>query len=86
MIAEGKDTGEPPPPWIAPLHLHRKDDEACYVPEGAVGVRIGKDVVEAQTPTAGDGAHVLESGARTGALSHRDDVECVLAHSGQALR
>jgi len=35
-----------PPRWIAPLHLHRKDDEAWYVLEGKLCVRRGEDVVE----------------------------------------
>jgi|SRR5690348_6983543 mannose-6-phosphate isomerase-like protein (cupin superfamily) len=51
VIAEWKDAGGPPGPprWIAPLHLHRQDDEAWYVLEGKLHVRVGKDVVEATT-------------------------------------
>jgi mannose-6-phosphate isomerase-like protein (cupin superfamily) len=47
VIAEWKDAGGPPGPprWIAPLHLHRNDDEAWYVLEGALCVRVGTDVV-----------------------------------------
>jgi mannose-6-phosphate isomerase-like protein (cupin superfamily) len=54
VIAEWKDEGGPPGPprWIAPLHLHRQDDEAWYVLEGTLGVRLGKDVVEAQAGAA----------------------------------
>jgi mannose-6-phosphate isomerase-like protein (cupin superfamily) len=50
VVAEWKDAGGPsgPPRWIAPLHLHRHDDEAWYVLEGTLCVRIGKDVVEAR--------------------------------------
>ena len=50
VIAEWKDAGSPPGPprWIAPLHLHRNDDEAWYVLEGTLSVRVGKDVVEAK--------------------------------------
>jgi mannose-6-phosphate isomerase-like protein (cupin superfamily) len=33
--------------WIAPLHLHRADDEAWYVLEGTLGFRIGEEVLEA---------------------------------------
>jgi mannose-6-phosphate isomerase-like protein (cupin superfamily) len=57
VIAEWKDAGGPPGPprWIAPLHLHRNDDEAWYVLEGALSVRIGQDVVEAR---AGSGVLV----------------------------
>lgn len=54
VIAEWKDAGGPPGPprWIAPLHLHRNDDEAWYVLEGTLCVRVGKDVVEARAGSA----------------------------------
>src|SRR5579864_2950041 len=54
VIAEWKDAGGPPGPprWIAPLHLHRNDDEAWYVLEGRLCVRVGKDIVEAQAGSA----------------------------------
>jgi mannose-6-phosphate isomerase-like protein (cupin superfamily) len=53
VIAEWKDAGGPGPPhWIAPLHLHRTDDEAWYVLEGTLCVRVGKDVVEAKAGSA----------------------------------
>lgn len=54
VIAEWKDAGSPPGPprWIAPLHLHRNDDEAWYVLEGTLSVRVGKDVVEAKAGSA----------------------------------
>lgn len=50
VIAEWKDAGGParPPRWIAPLHLHRNDDEAWYVLEGTLCVRVGRDVIEAR--------------------------------------
>lgn len=49
VIAEWKDAGGLPgaPRWIAPLHLHRNDDEAWYVLEGTLGVRRGSEIVEA---------------------------------------
>jgi len=49
VVAEWKDAGGPPGPprWIAPLHLHRYDDEAWYVLEGTLCVRVGKEVIEA---------------------------------------
>jgi mannose-6-phosphate isomerase-like protein (cupin superfamily) len=49
VVAEWKDAGGPPGPprWIAPLHLHRNDDEAWYVLEGRLCVRVGKNVVDA---------------------------------------
>ncbi len=49
VIAEWRDPGGPPGPprLIAPPHLHRNDDEAWYVLEGTLRVRVGKEVVEA---------------------------------------
>jgi len=49
VIAEWQDAGggHNPPRWIAPLHLHRNDDEAWYVLEGALRFRLGEDVFEA---------------------------------------
>jgi mannose-6-phosphate isomerase-like protein (cupin superfamily) len=54
VVAEWKDAGGPPGPprWIAPLHLHRNDDETWYVLEGKLCVRVGTDVVEAQAGSA----------------------------------
>src|SRR5579862_8927345 len=56
VVAEWKDAGAPPGPprWIAPLHLHRNDDEAWYVLEGRLCVKVGDEIVE-----AGPGAAVL---------------------------
>jgi len=49
VIAEWRDEGGPagPPRLIAPLHLHRRDDEAWYVLEGSLRVQVGANVVEA---------------------------------------
>jgi mannose-6-phosphate isomerase-like protein (cupin superfamily) len=54
VVAEWKDVGAPPGPprWIAPLHLHHNDDEAWYVLEGTLRVRVGEEVVEATTGSA----------------------------------
>jgi uncharacterized cupin superfamily protein len=54
VIAEWRDAGGPPGPprWIAPLHLHRSDDEAWYVLEGALCVRSGAEVIEARAGAA----------------------------------
>lgn len=54
VIAEWRDPGGPPGPprYIAPLHLHRRDDEAWYVLEGTLRVRVGEQVVEAQAGAA----------------------------------
>src|SRR5437660_10041734 len=48
VIAEWQDAGGPPGPprWIAPLHLHRNDDEAWYVLEGRLCVKMGDEEVE----------------------------------------
>ncbi len=48
VIAEWQDAGgvQAQPRWIAPLHLHRSDDEAWYVLEGALRVRMGDKEVE----------------------------------------
>jgi quercetin dioxygenase-like cupin family protein len=42
--------GDPRP--IAPLHLHREDDEAWYVLEGTLGFRLGEEEIEAQPGSA----------------------------------
>ena len=57
VVAEWKDAGGSPDPprWIAPLHLHRNDDEAWYVLEGTLRVLVGKEEVEAK---AGAGVFV----------------------------
>jgi mannose-6-phosphate isomerase-like protein (cupin superfamily) len=54
VIAEWKDVGGPPGPprWIAPLHVHRSDDEAWYVLEGKLQVRVGEEVLEASAGSA----------------------------------
>lgn len=48
VIAEWQDPGGAPEPprFIAPLHLHRGDDEAWYVLEGTLRVRMGDTEVE----------------------------------------
>jgi mannose-6-phosphate isomerase-like protein (cupin superfamily) len=49
VLAEWHDDGgveDGPPRLIAPLHLHRNDDEAWYVLEGALCVQRGDEVVE----------------------------------------
>jgi len=54
VIAEWRDAGGPasPPRLIAPPHVHHKDDEAWYVLEGALRVRVGKDEVDARAGSA----------------------------------
>jgi mannose-6-phosphate isomerase-like protein (cupin superfamily) len=51
LIAEWTaDPAQPgePPMHIAPLHLHRSDDEAWYVLEGTLVVRSGSEDIEAR--------------------------------------
>lgn len=54
VIAEWQDAGGPagPPRLIAPVHLHHHDDEAWYVLEGALRVRVGGQEVEARAGSA----------------------------------
>lgn len=48
VIAEWRDAGGPgnQKRWIAPPHLHRVDDEAWYVLEGKLHIRVGPEVKE----------------------------------------
>jgi mannose-6-phosphate isomerase-like protein (cupin superfamily) len=54
VIAEWRDAGAPPGPPrpIAPLHVHFHDDEAWYVLEGRLMVRVGDEEVEARAGSA----------------------------------
>jgi mannose-6-phosphate isomerase-like protein (cupin superfamily) len=54
VLVEWTDPGGPPGPprLIAPLHVHRSDDEAWYVLEGTLCFRLGDDEVEAPAGTA----------------------------------
>ena len=54
-IAEWRDDGSHPGRPIAPLHLHRSDDEAWYVLEGTLCVRSGDQIINAK---AGSGVLV----------------------------
>ncbi|PWU24535.1 MAG: cupin domain-containing protein [Candidatus Rokuibacteriota bacterium] len=48
MVAEWRDErgGHDPPLLIAPCHLHRSDDEAWYVLEGALAFRVDDEELE----------------------------------------
>ena len=54
VMAEWRDPGGPPGPPrpIAPLHVHHRDDEAWYVLEGTLRVKVGKDEIEALAGSA----------------------------------
>ena len=54
VMAEWRDPGGPPGPprLIAPLHVHHRDDEAWYVLEGTLRVKVGKDEIEALAGSA----------------------------------
>jgi mannose-6-phosphate isomerase-like protein (cupin superfamily) len=54
VIAEWRDPGGPPGPprLIAPPHLHCSDDEAWYVLEGTLCVRVGNEIVEGRAGSA----------------------------------
>lgn len=54
VIAEWRDPGGPPGPprFIAPPHLHHHDDEAWYVLEGTLIVRVGDRDVEVRAGAA----------------------------------
>ncbi len=52
VIVEWVDAGDPAIEWIAPLHLHRSDDEAWYVLEGKMRFRIGGETFEASSGDA----------------------------------
>src|SRR5579859_8110460 len=54
VVAEWRDAGSPsgPPRLIAPLHLHHLDDEAWYVLEGKLIVRVGDDDIECSSGSA----------------------------------
>jgi mannose-6-phosphate isomerase-like protein (cupin superfamily) len=49
VIADGPPD---PPRLVAPLHIHRRDDEAWYVLEGTLRFRLGDEDVEAPAGSA----------------------------------
>jgi mannose-6-phosphate isomerase-like protein (cupin superfamily) len=52
VVVEWTDAGDSRWEWIAPMHVHYADDEAWYVLEGTLRVRLGDDVVEAGPQSA----------------------------------
>jgi mannose-6-phosphate isomerase-like protein (cupin superfamily) len=64
VIAEWQDPGgvSAQPRFIAPLHLHRSDDEAWYVLEGVLRVRAGNNDLELR---AGSGVLVTSGTPHT---------------------
>jgi mannose-6-phosphate isomerase-like protein (cupin superfamily) len=51
VLVEWSDSGEGEWEWIAPLHVHHRDDEAWYVLEGTLHFRVGDDEFEAAAGT-----------------------------------
>ncbi|MDE3132259.1 MAG: cupin domain-containing protein [Acidobacteriota bacterium] len=47
VVVEWRDAGDSGFDWIAPLHVHHADDEAWYVLEGALRLRVGERTFEA---------------------------------------
>jgi len=49
VLAEWRDPGGgfDPPRYVAPLHVHHRDDEAWYVLDGVLAFRLGDAVLEA---------------------------------------
>lgn len=52
---EGSTSTEPQ--WMAPLHVHHDDDEAWYVLEGRLRVRVGQDDHDVEAGGAVIGPH-----------------------------
>lgn len=52
VMVEWSDSGHGESKWIAPLHVHHKDDEAWYVLEGSLRFQLGDQEVEAGPGTA----------------------------------
>jgi mannose-6-phosphate isomerase-like protein (cupin superfamily) len=54
LIAEWQDPGGyvGPPRLIAPLHVHHSDDEAWYILEGTLCVKVGDEEIEAHAGAA----------------------------------
>jgi mannose-6-phosphate isomerase-like protein (cupin superfamily) len=63
VVVEWRDPGGggDPPLYIAPLHIHHEDDEAWYVLDGALIVRVGEQDVEVPA----GGAVLVPRGTRT---------------------
>lgn len=52
VVVEWSDSGAGEWEWIAPLHVHHADDEAWYVLEGTLRVRLGEETFEAAAGSA----------------------------------
>src|SRR6266446_4800877 len=85
VLAEWRDPGGPPGPLrlIAPRHLHRRDDEAWHVLEGALRIQVGKREVEAP---AGSAVFVPRGTAHTywNPVPAGDDLEHLSFDSGNS--
>jgi|SRR6267378_3388592 len=83
VIAGWRDPGGPP----GPPHLHRTDDEAWYVLEGALRVQVGKEEVRGPrglccVRATWDAALVLESGPGARSLFAGHDRQHISIDSG----
>jgi len=91
VMAEWRDPGGPPGPprLIAPLHVHHRDDEAWYVLEGTLRVKVGKDEIEALAGSAvfvprGTPHTYWNPGPGTGSISAGHDLEHFSFDSGNS--
>jgi mannose-6-phosphate isomerase-like protein (cupin superfamily) len=51
-VIEWSDPGDGEWEWIAPLHVHHRDDEAWYVLEGALRFKLADEEVRAEAGAA----------------------------------
>jgi len=89
VVAEWRDAGgeASPPRLIAPPHIHHHDDEAWYVLEGALRIRVGNKEVEACAGSSvfvprGTAHTYWNPGPRRGALLAYHDLEHFSNDSG----
>jgi hypothetical protein len=97
VLAEWRDPGGAPDPprYIAPLHVHERDDEAWYVLEGTLRFRLDDEEVEAATywnPRAEPARYLLVMTERIAALIEalhapgaRDDMAAIFRAHDSAL-
>jgi uncharacterized cupin superfamily protein len=65
--------GTDPPTFIAPLHIHDRDDEAWYVLDGSLAFRVDESEAEVRRVAASRrGTHLLEPVSTAGSIPDRD--------------